>query len=159
MERSVGLELETFRRGDEIVVRIDLPGLKPEDVNVEVTDDSVIVSGERQQAQDDEGEGWYRSERSYGRFYREIPLPEGAQPDTTRANFRDGVLEMSVKAPPREVTKPRRIEIGASPTSDRGARRRRPIARRNPSGHRLRTIAPPRAPEARKCHGARVPRC
>ena len=116
-------ELETFRRGDEIVVRIDLPGLKPEDVNVEVTDDNVVISGERQQSQEEEREGWYRSERSYGRFYREIPLPEGAQPDTTRADFRDGVLEISVKAPPREVTQPRRVEIGASSTSDRSERK------------------------------------
>jgi HSP20 family protein len=105
-------ELETFMRGDQFIIRMDLPGLKTDDVNVEVTDDSIVIHGERQQSREDSREGWYRSERSYGQFRREVLLPEGAQPDTAKGNFRDGVLEVSIKASPRQTAKPRRIEIG-----------------------------------------------
>ena len=105
-------ELETFMRGDQFIIRMDLPGLKADDVNVEVTDDSIRIHGERQQSHDDSQEGWYRSERSYGQFHREVLLPEGAQADTAKASFRDGVLEIAIKAPPRQAAKPRRIAIG-----------------------------------------------
>lgn len=110
-------EIETFIRDDKFVVRADLPGVSKDEVNVEVTDDSVIISGERQNVHEEEREGYYRSERVYGRFYREIPLPEGALPETAEAESRDGVLEITVTAPPREVTKPRRIPIGGKTTS------------------------------------------
>lgn len=117
-------ELETFLRDDQFVVRMDLPGVNKEDVNVEVTDDAIVIHGERQQAHQEERDGFYRSERSYGRFYREVQLPEGAQPDSAKANYRDGVLEITVTAPPRQLNRPRRVEIGASPTSDRQERLR-----------------------------------
>jgi HSP20 family protein len=107
-------EIETYLRDDQFIVRADLPGLGKDEVNVEVTEDSLIIHGERQQTHEEEREGFYRSERSYGRFYREIPLPEGALPETAQANYRDGVLEVKLTAPPREVTKPRRIEIGGA---------------------------------------------
>jgi HSP20 family protein len=109
-------ELETFLREDQFVIRMDLPGLSKEDVNVEVTDDAIVIHGERQQTHEEERDGFYRSERNYGRFYREVQLPEGAQPETAKANYRDGVLEVSVTAPPRQLNRPRRVEIGSSPT-------------------------------------------
>ena len=105
-------QIETFQRGDQLVVRADLPGLSKDDVNVEVTDDSIVISGERRHEFEDEREGVYRSERSYGSFYRAIPLPEGAIGDNAKANFKDGVLEVTMPAPPREATRGRRIEIG-----------------------------------------------
>jgi HSP20 family protein len=110
-------EVETFMRDDKFIIRADLPGLSKDEVNVEITEDSVIISGERQNVHEEEREGYYRSERVYGRFYREIPLPEGALPETAQAESHDGVLEISVTAPPREVTKPRRISIGGKATS------------------------------------------
>ena len=108
-------ELETFLRDDQFVVRMDLPGVNKDDVNVEVTDDALVIHGERQQTHQEERDGFYRSERNYGRFYREVQLPEGAQPDSATANYRDGVLEITVTAPPRQLNRPRRIQIGASP--------------------------------------------
>ena len=117
-------ELETFLRDDQFVVRMDLPGVNKEDVNVEVTDDAIVVHGERQQTHQEERDGFYRSERSYGRFYREVQLPEGAQADSAKANYRDGVLEVSVTAPPRQLNRPRRVEIGAAPTTERQERQR-----------------------------------
>jgi HSP20 family protein len=107
-------ELESFLRDDKFVVRLDVPGLNKDEVNVEVTDDTLVIHGERQNAHEEERDGYYRSERTYGRFYREVPLPEGALPETAQANYRDGVLEITVTAPPREVSRPRRVEIGGA---------------------------------------------
>jgi HSP20 family protein len=110
-------QIEAFMRDNQFVVRADLPGLNKDEVNIEVTDDSLVIHGERQNAHEEEREGYYRSERSYGRFYREIPLPDGALTETAQAAFKDGVLEITMTAPPREVTKPRRIEIRESSSS------------------------------------------
>jgi len=104
-------EVETFHRGDEFVVRADLPGLDKKDVTVEVQDDALVIQGERNNEHKEEREGYYASERSYGRFYRVIPLPDGAITDSVKASFRNGVLEVVTKAPPHEIRRGRRIEI------------------------------------------------
>jgi HSP20 family molecular chaperone IbpA len=104
-------QIETFQRGDEFVVRADLPGLKKEDVKVDITDDSVTIEGERREEHEEDREGYYRSERSYGSFYRVVPLPEGAITDNAKARFNNGVLEIVVQAPPREVSRGRRLDI------------------------------------------------
>jgi len=103
-------DIEVYQRPNELVVRADLPGIKKDDVNVEVADNAVTISGERHQEQETERDGIYRSERTYGSFYRTIPLPEGAIVDQAKASFRDGVLEITVPAPP-QATKGRRLEI------------------------------------------------
>ena len=113
--QGVGLwspQIETFQRGDEFVVRADLPGLTKDDVKVDITDDSITIEGERRDEHQEDREGYYRSERSYGSFYRVVPLPEGAITDNAKARFNQGVLEVVVKAPPREVSRGRRLEIG-----------------------------------------------
>jgi len=85
---------------------------------VEIGDDQVSIRGERKHERQEEREGYYRSERSYGSFHRTIPLPEGTITDSAKANFNNGVLEIVVQAPPREVSRGRRIEIGeAKPAS------------------------------------------
>jgi len=105
-------QIETFQRGDKLVVRADLPGLERDDVSVEVTDDNVLtISGERQQEAAEDREGYYRSERSYGRFFRSIPLPEGVDADKVEASFKNGVLEVTLPAPKREERRGRKINI------------------------------------------------
>jgi HSP20 family protein len=101
--------IEMFERGDELVVRADLPGMRKEDIRVECTRDAITIQGERKNEQTETRGGRFHTERSYGRFYRRIPLPEGVNPDDARANFRDGVLEINLKAPKESQT--RRIEI------------------------------------------------
>lgn len=108
-------QIETFVRDNELVVRADLPGLKKDDVQIEVTDDALIVRGERRQEHEERGnEGQYWSERSYGSFYRAIPLPQGVEAGDINANFDSGVLEITMPVP--EEARGRRIEIkeGAS---------------------------------------------
>jgi HSP20 family protein len=103
--------IEVQQKDNELVVRADLPGLKREDVSIEVDDGVLTLSGERRQESREEREGFYRSERSYGSFYRAIPLPEGANEDDISATFGDGVLEVHVPVPEQQQRRGRKIEI------------------------------------------------
>lgn len=103
-------EIEVKQNDGKFIVRTDLPGLKKEDVKVELTDNLLTISGERKEEKEEKREGYYRSERSYGSFYRQVPLPHGAKTDTAKAEFTDGVLQITMQAPAREP-KPRRLEI------------------------------------------------
>ena len=102
-------EVEVLQKNNELTIRADLPGLKRDEVSVEVADNAVTIQGERKREHEEEREGYYRTERSYGSFYRVIPLPEGAISDQAKASFRDGVLEITMPAPP--TSKGRRLEI------------------------------------------------
>ena len=92
-----------------LVVTAELPGLKKDEVKVELTEDAVIIEGERKREHKEDHEGFHRWERSYGHFYRSIPLPEGAKTEQAKAELSDGVLKVSlpvaeIKKKVREVT-------------------------------------------------------
>ena len=80
--------------------------MKPEDVKLEITREALVISGERKQEREEKGEGFHRSERHYGRFYRQIPLPEGAETDKAEARFTNGELRVTIPVP--EVAHERR---------------------------------------------------
>ena len=103
--------VEVYQQNNEFVVRADLPGLKKDDVSIDITDNDLAISGERRQEHETDRGGVYRSERTYGSFYRTIPLPDGAMTDQAKATFKDGVLEIRMPAPPEQVTRGRRLEI------------------------------------------------
>lgn len=109
-------QVEMFEQGGKLVVRADLPGLKKDEVNVEVTDDAITISGERRSESEEKGEGFYHSERSYGSFFRRIPLPEGVNTEEADATFNNGVLEVKLPAPEKRSTG-RRLEIKESSES------------------------------------------
>lgn len=113
--------VDVFQRGSELVVRADIPGVSKDDVEVEVSEDSITLRGQRRSEKEEEREGVYRSERSYGSFMRVVPLPEGTITDSAKASFKDGVLEVVVQAPGREVKRGRRIEIGEGASSSAGS--------------------------------------
>jgi len=97
--------VEIAQRGDKLVVRADLPGVDKDDLHLEVQNDVLSLSGERREQREERGDGFYRSERRYGRFSRAIPLPEGINPDEVEATFDNGVLEVTLPAPtPRQST-------------------------------------------------------
>ena len=107
--------VEVFERDNHLIVHAELPGLNKDDVKVEMTDDGLVIQGERKREHEERQEGFYRSERSYGQFYRLIPLPEEAQVDQAKAQFENGVLEITVPIPAaqqRHRSIP--IEIGGS---------------------------------------------
>ena len=104
-------KIDVVQRDNELVVRADLPGVNPDDVTVEISDDAITISGERKQEHVEEHGSVYRFERTHGAFYREIPLPKGAIANQAKASFKDGVLEITAPAPPEQVARGRRLEI------------------------------------------------
>lgn len=96
---------------DEYVLRADLPGLRREQVEIEVKDNVLTISGERRSEHEDQGEGFHRVERSFGRFSRSLDLPKGVEAGAVGADFADGVLEVRIPKP--EQALPTKVEIGA----------------------------------------------
>ena len=104
-------QIEVSERDNQLTVCADLPGLKKEDIQIEFSDGALTIQGERRQEHEETREGYQRSERSYGKFYRSIPLPEGVNPENAKATFQDGVLKIVMPIPPHEGPRSRRIEI------------------------------------------------
>lgn len=104
-------EMEVETRGNEFRVTLDVPGLKKEEVTVEVGDGHLILRGERKHETEEKKEGYFKTERMYGSFYRAVPLPEGVKPEEAKAGMTDGVLTITM--PMAMVTNAnRKIEIG-----------------------------------------------
>jgi len=104
-------EVDVFEKNNRLVTKIDLPGMKKEDVKVEAADGRLTISGERRTEADEKKEGFYRSERQYGSFYRSVPLPEGAKLEDVKATFDDGVLAVSVPLPATPEATVRKVDI------------------------------------------------
>ena len=114
-------KIEVFERDNRLITRVDLPGLKKEDVSVEVTDGHLALSGERKREKEEKKDNVYRSEREYGSFYRAVPLPEGVKLDDIKATFSDGVLEVSVPVPVRPEANVRKVQIEEPKTAAKSA--------------------------------------
>jgi len=112
--------VEIQQQGNNLVIRAELPGLSENDVRVEGTEEGLIIQGEKRRERTSEEGGWHHSERSYGRFYRLIPLPETAKVEEANANFHNGVLEISVPVPEMEKRR-RQIPVGTSGRSQQGS--------------------------------------
>lgn len=97
--------IEVRQKDNNLVVTAELPGLRKEDVKIEVTDDGLIIQGERKREEERREEGFYHSERSYGRFRRLIPLPQDAEIEKVSAQFNDGILEVTIPVPQQERRK------------------------------------------------------
>jgi HSP20 family protein len=102
--------MDLVEADEHFVLKADLPGLSEDDVTIEVQDGTLTVSGERKAENEKREKGWYRLERSFGRFSRSLTLPEGVDADKIEASFDKGVLEIRIPKP--EERKPRRITIG-----------------------------------------------
>jgi HSP20 family protein len=129
-------QVEVFEREGQLVVRADLPGLTKDDVRVEVTDNGVLLEGERRYEHEENQEGVYRSERSYGSFRRLVPLPEGVNAENAEATFKNGVLEITMQAP-QQQTRRRQIEIqGEGRSEAQSQTRQQDKARTTTAGRR-----------------------
>jgi HSP20 family protein len=98
-EMGTAPAVESFLRGDELVVRADLPGIDPKHVELAVEGDRLMIKGERQKVDEQKRNNEFYREVSYGRFERMLALPAGVDPDTVKAAYHDGVLEITMKAP------------------------------------------------------------
>ena len=112
--------MDLVETDDHFVLKADLPGLAEGDVNLEVEDNVLTVSGERKAEHEDKREGYVRVERSYGVFRRSLTLPEGIDPEGVTARFDKGVLEVRIPKP--EERRPRRvaIQVGDRPAAIEG---------------------------------------
>jgi len=104
--------MDLVETSDHFVLRADLPGMGEEDVKIEVEDGVLTVSGERAAEHESEEEGFYRVERSFGSFSRQLTLPKGVDAEGVTASFDRGVLEVRIPKP--EAVKPRRVTITPS---------------------------------------------
>ena len=106
--------IDAFRTDEGLVVRMELPGMKPEDVDIAVQDGVLTVSGERFGEVDVKEDAWLRRERFVGQFERSFTLPEGTDADAISAAFDHGLLELRIPHPPEQ--QPRRVQIKAGGT-------------------------------------------
>jgi HSP20 family protein len=102
--------MDLLETDEDFVLRADLPGMTESDVNIELEDNVLTVSGERKAEHEDKREGFHRVERAFGSFSRSLTLPKGVDPEAVSASFNDGVLEVRIPKP--EQRKPRKIAIG-----------------------------------------------
>lgn len=109
--------MDLVETGEHFVLKADLPGIAENDVNIEVENNVLTVSGERKTEHEDTQQGYYRLERSTGAFARSLTLPEGIDPDAVTATFHNGVLEVRIPKPAE--AKPRRVQIGVGGTEPR----------------------------------------
>lgn len=105
--------LEVFEKNGNLHIKADLPGLKKEDVTIEVTTEGITIKGERkaEYTEEKKEEGYFRTERTYGEFCRFVPLPEGTLLDKISASFADGVLEVIAPIPKAEKVLPKKVDI------------------------------------------------
>ncbi|MGH7975883.1 MAG: Hsp20/alpha crystallin family protein [Limisphaerales bacterium] len=97
---------------DSFVIRAELPGLKREEIEVSLQDGALVISGERKFEKTEEGVEVHRQERYYGKFQRALTLPEPVAADKVKADYKDGVL--TVTLPKTEEAKPKKIDVSAN---------------------------------------------
>ena len=103
--------MDLVEEENRFMLRADLPGLGSEDVSIEVSDGVLRISGERRDEHTEKGRGWYRVERTFGKFSRSLNLPDGVDAEHISASCDQGVLEVTIPKP--EERQPTRIEIKA----------------------------------------------
>jgi HSP20 family protein len=103
--------MDLVEQDEHYVLRADLPGMREDDVNIELENNVLSISGERKHESAEESKGYYRLERASGAFSRSLTLPEGVDAEAIAASFQDGVLELRIPKP--EQRKPHRVRISA----------------------------------------------
>lgn len=103
---------DVYRTNGDLIVKADLPGLKKEDVEVVVEDGFLVVKGERKEEKEEKEKEYFRSERTYGSFYRRVPLPEEFDANKITAKVHDGILEVKVPLPVTETKEAKKIAVG-----------------------------------------------
>jgi HSP20 family protein len=103
--------IDVYDEENEVVVKAELPGINKEDLEVNITDHTVTITGEKKEEKKVERKDYYRHERSYGSFTRSIPLPEDVEIDRSKATFKEGVLEVRVPHSEEAKKKRKKIEI------------------------------------------------
>jgi HSP20 family protein len=104
-------KIDIYREKDNLMVKADLPGLTKDDVEVLVDNGKLLIKGERKEEKETKEEDFYRCERSYGSFYRHIPLPEGVDLEKVHAKVTEGVLEVTVPLPAAAKSNTKKVKV------------------------------------------------
>jgi HSP20 family protein len=113
--------VDVWETDNEVVLSFDLPGIPEDKITVELDDNVLTVSGERERTQEHTSERFYRFERRFGTFSRSVTLPAGVTESDIMANYKDGVLEVRVPKP--EEQKPKRIRVGTQAIEGKSTRK------------------------------------
>ncbi len=103
--------LDVAETDTDVMVKTELPGLDPKDVEVTLAGDVLTIKGEKRSEREEKGKTWHRAERSYGSFLRQTPLPCPVDADKVKAEFRNGVLTISVPKREEARTKPIKVAV------------------------------------------------
>ena len=114
--------VDVLQRDGDLVVRAELPGVRPEDVDITLQNRVLTISGQRREEQEEQRGGYHVRERRHGSFSRSMTVPEGVNEDSIRARYENGVLEVSIQGA-AAVREPRRIQIEAEAPGVEGAPR------------------------------------
>jgi HSP20 family protein len=104
-------KVDVFEKNGAIIAKAELPGLKKEDVTVEIDGEDLVIKGEAKAESEVKEEDYYRIERSTGSFYRRMPLPTGTTPEQIEATLKDGVLEVTIPKPAEAKPTPTKVEV------------------------------------------------
>lgn len=103
--------VDMYEEGNNLVVKAELPGVAKDDIDVSIDQGDLVIKGERKSETERREGNYYRMERSFGSFYRRLPLPEGIQPDQVSATYNDGVLEVRIPKPQPSEQSATKIQI------------------------------------------------
>jgi HSP20 family protein len=103
--------MDVYEQGGDLVVKAELPGVKKDDMEVTLDDGDLVIRGERKAEKEVKEESFYRMERSYGSFYRRLPLSFEVKPDQIKASCADGVLEIRIPKPAEQRPQPQKIKV------------------------------------------------
>jgi len=106
--------VDVFEREGKLVVKAEMPGVKKEDIDLQISDGDLVLRAERREEREVKEENWYRMERSSGSLYRRLPMPEGVQTDQIQAALTEGVLEVTIPKPQEREPQAQKIAITES---------------------------------------------
>jgi HSP20 family protein len=112
LETFAAPAIDVYEEGDEIVVKAEIPGARKDEIEVNVTDSTLTISGEKERKEEVRDDRYFRSERTYGAFSRSVELPSEVRPDKARASFTDGVLEIRLQKSDDAKKKAVKLKIG-----------------------------------------------
>ena len=104
--------MDVYEKDGTLVIKAELPGLKKEDVQVEMYNGNLVIKGESKMAKEVKEEAYYRSERTFGSFYRSVPLPWEVTPEQIKATLTDGVLEVQIPKPVATTPEAIKVTVG-----------------------------------------------
>lgn len=103
--------VDMYEEGNDIVVKAELPGIAKDDVDLSIVSGDLVIRGERKSGNEIREDQYYRMERSFGTFYRRLPLPEGVDAEKISASFTDGVLDVRIPKPGASDQSAKKIQV------------------------------------------------